>query len=140
MMGDGADQTIFVLVGSRPATSAQFVKSTAAQGSQIQYPFRSMMKFTGINELIGMPPVRHAVQLHIFIYDYCQRFFGRDGLVLLNRMNVNLMNRQISLQNPHHMLIWPLTILGGQSFLSNKICGYWAPVPLNEDLPQLDSR
>jgi hypothetical protein len=90
MMTDGTDQTDFFLVGSQPATLVQFVESTAAQGSQIQHPFRSLMRLTDSKELKGMPFYKHAVQLHIFISKNCQCFFDRNGLELLFSTNLNL--------------------------------------------------
>lgn len=89
-MTDGTDQTDFFLVGFQPATLVQFVESTAAQGFQIRYPFRSLMRFTDSKELNGMPFFKHAVQRHIFINKDCQCFFDRDGLELLFSMNLNL--------------------------------------------------
>ncbi|MEJ2660250.1 MAG: hypothetical protein P8Z73_05960 [Desulfobacteraceae bacterium] len=79
-MNGGADQTGFFLIGSQPVKIFHFVGSTAAQESQIQYPFWSLKKVTDSNEVIAMPPDVQAVQRHIFIHTYCQRFFDRDGL------------------------------------------------------------
>lgn len=92
MMTDGTGQIDFFPIGFQPATLVQFVASIAAQGSQIQCPFRSLRKATDSDKLIGMPYDMHAVQRHMFIYIYCQRFFDRDGLELLTRMNLNLIN------------------------------------------------